>query len=478
MSSVPQFLADGAVSLAERKSRVANGDALILAASSLGCCLVFMSGAIINVAIAAIGRDEGLSSFQLQWIINAEGLPVAALTLVSGAFGDRFGYKRMFIGGLTLLAFSSIASALAPDWKMLVGARSVAGIAEALILPNGLSILGKTFPADMKARAVGIWSAVAALACAVGPGLAGVVIDHGSWRMIFLMNIPIILLALTLTITRVPDEMVGSNPSIDAAGALLSALCLGALGWSVTNLTNGSGLSARVSGGLIVALAALVAFVLWERHRRDQAMIPLELLSTRTIAGANLFTILLYGSFAVVLTILPFVMIRGAHLPTLVAGMAFIPLQLSIIIVSPLAGTLCRVVGRRPPLILGAIVTGMSCLASLKIGHDASYWPDVFPAVFLFSIGMSLTVAPLTTLVLTSVDVDRAGTAAGVNNAASRAGSLLAIASLGGILQLDGDALLEEFRIAMLAAAAFACLAAFAALLIKPGPHVDWVPID
>ena len=207
-------------------------------------------------------------------------------------------------------------------------------------------------------------------------------------------------------------------------------------------------------------------------------MLPRSLFASRSFVGANLFTVLLYGAFTVMLTLIPFVMIRGAHLSTLVAGLAFIPLQVLITVVSPLAGMLCRRFGRRLPLFAGGAVVALRCTVALRVGPNATYWADIFPSILLLALGMSLAVAPLTTLVLTSVESDRAGIASGVNSAVSRAGSLFAIALLGGVLQQGGPQLFSGFHMAMAIAAVACLLATLAVFIIEPGPHVDFIPRD
>jgi MFS family permease len=202
----------------------------------------------------------------------------------------------------------------------------------------------------------------------------------------------------------------------------------------------------------------------------DNAMLPPSLFASRSVVGANLFTALLYGPLTVMLTLIPFVMIRGAHLPTLVAGLAFIPLQVLITVVSPLAGMLCRRFGRRLPLFAGGAVVALGCAMALRIGPNATYWADIFPSILLLALGMSLAIAPLTTVVLTSVESDRAGTASGVNSAVSGAGSLFAIALLGGVLQQGGPQLFSGFHMAISVAAVACVVATLAVFIIEPGP--------
>ncbi|WFU21817.1 MFS transporter [Bradyrhizobium sp. CB1717] len=478
MSSTSLIVTDRSLALTEPKAVGAQGSTKVLAASSLGSGLVFVSSAVVTVALAAIGRDMRLSPLDLQWVLNAELLPLAALTLVAGALGDRFGQKRIFLAGIALYGLGATAIGFAPSFAPLIVGRFLQGLGEALILPNGLSVLGQAFPADKKARAVGIWSAAAAVASGIAPAIAGAILDHGSWRTTFLMLLPVVAGALAIGTAWIPKDSPTSHARIDIGGAVFSTVGLGGLGAGLTSLTNGSGVNFGVLVTLIVGLGGLACLIVTERRLGDNAMLPPSLFASRSVIGANLFTALLYGAFTVVLTLIPFVMIRGAHLPTLVAGLAFIPLQVLITVISPLAGMLCRGFGRRLPLFAGGAVVALGCAMALRVSSNATYWADIFPPILLLALGMSLTIAPLTTLVLTSVESDRAGTASGVNSAVSRAGSLFAIALLGGVLQQGGPRLFSGFHMAMAVAAVACVLATLAVFIIEPGRHVDFIPRD
>jgi EmrB/QacA subfamily drug resistance transporter len=478
VSSASLILIDHGLALSEPKAVGAQGSTRVLAASSLGSCLVFVNSAVVTVALAAIGRDMRLSPLELQWVMNAELLPLAALTLVAGALGDRFGQKRIFLGGIGLYGLGAAAIGLAPSFAPLIVGRFLQGLGEAVILPNGLSVLGRAFPADKKARAVGIWSAAAAVASGVAPAIAGVILDHGSWRTTFLMLLPVVAGALAVGAVWISEDSPTSHARVDVGGAVLSSVGLGGLGAGLTGLTNGLGPNLWVLITLIVGLGGLAGLIVTQRRLGDNAMLPPSLFASRSVVGANLFTALLYGPFTVMLTLIPFVMIRGAHLSMLVAGLAFIPLQALITVVSPLAGMLCRRFGRRLPLFAGGAVVALGCTMALRIGPNATYWADIFPGVLLLALGMSLAIAPLTTLVLTSVESNRAGTASGVNGAVSRAGSLFAIAMLGGVLQQGGPQLFSGFYTAMAVAAVASVLATLAVFIIEPGPHVDFIPRD
>jgi MFS family permease len=434
VSSASLILTDRSLALSEPKAVGAQVSTKVLAASSLGSCLVFVSSAVVTVALAAIGRDMRLSPLDLQWVMNAELLPLAALTLVAGALGDRFGQKRIFLAGIALYGLGATAIGFAPSFAPLIVGRFLQGLGEALILPKGLSVLGQAFPADKKARAVGIWSAAAAVASGVAPAIAGAILDHGSWRTTFLMLLPVVAGALAVGTVWIPKDSPTSHARVDVGGAVFSTVGLGGLGLGLTSLTNGSGLNLWVLVTLIVGLVGLAGLIVTERRLGDNAMLPPSLFASRSVVGANLFTVLLYGAFTVMLTLIPFVMIRGAHLPR--PGL------------HPPASADCgRLAARRhalPPVRPALAIVRRRHRRRLGMRHDAPcrFERDLLgghlPPILLLSLGMSLAIAPLTTLVLTSVESDRAGTASGVNSAISRAGSLFAIALLGGVLQHVG----------------------------------------
>ncbi|WP_439410219.1 MFS transporter [Bradyrhizobium sp. DASA03076] len=253
------IVTDRSLALTEPKSVGAQGSTKVLAASSLGSGLVFVSSAVVTVALAAIGRDMRLSPLDLQWVLNAELLPLAALTLVAGALGDRFGQKRIFLAGIALYGLGATVIGFAPSFAPLIVGRFLQGLGEALILPNGLSVLGQAFPADKKARAVGIWSAAAAVASGIAPAIAGAILDHGSWRTTFLMLLPVVAGALAIGTAWIPKDSLTSHARIDIGGAVFSTVGLGGLGAGLTSLTNGSGVNFWVLVTLITGLGGLAS---------------------------------------------------------------------------------------------------------------------------------------------------------------------------------------------------------------------------
>jgi MFS family permease len=350
MTSEPQIGCELGIARAVTSLGPQTGRRTVLAASCVGCCLVFVSGAVINVALAAIGRDLGLDARALQWMINAELLPLAALTLVAGALGDRFGQKRVFLAGIALFGIASLGCAFALNGRQLVFGRLLQGVGDALILPTGLTILGQAFPSERKGWAVGLWSASAAVASAVAPTVAGLILDHGSWRGAFLMQVPLAGVAFILAAMWVPKAPGSPHSPIDLAAAGLSVTGLGALGWSLMALTDGAVRPLFLVMGASATVLAFTTLGVVELRRGDRAMLPPALFAARTVIALNLFSFMLYGAFTATLTLVPFVMIKGAHLSALLAGVAFVRLQTLITAVSPLAGVLCARFGHSLPL--------------------------------------------------------------------------------------------------------------------------------
>lgn len=471
MTGVPQICCELGIARATPASPAPQRCGAVLAASSMGCCLIFISSSVVNVALAAIGHGLNLDAHTLQWVLNAELLPLATLTLLGGAIGDRFGQKRIFLAGILLFGIASFGCALACNGGQLVGGRLVQGVGEAMILPTGLSILGKAFSSERKAWAVGVWSASAAIASALGPALAGFIVDHASWRGVFHMQVPLAGAAFVFAVMWAPQASPRPSVPIDIAAAVLSVVGLGTLEWSLMMLTHGAGARMFLLGAASVTIFIILSVV--ERRKGNRAMLPPALFASRTVISLNLFSLALYGAFTAVLTLVPFVMIRGAHMNALIAGLAFIPLQILITAISPLAGLICARIGHSLPLALGALVTGLGCAVALKIDTTAHYWTDVFPAIGLVAVGMSLIVAPMTTLVLTSVDALHAATASGFNSAISRAGALAAVALLGGVLQQSGADLIDAFHTAMAVSAVACVVAALAAFSIAATTEPD-----
>ncbi len=448
---------------------------LVLATTILASSLAFVDGSVVNVGLPAIGRSLSANAGGLQWVINAYLLPLSALLLLGGAAGDRYGRRRLLISGIGLFAAASLACTLAPTLGILLAGRLAQGVGAAMLMPNSLAILGQTFTGEAKGRAIGVWAATSAVAGAVGPVIGGWLIDLGSWRAIFLLNLPLATIAIALAWRYVPGDPDGRDRPLDAPGAVLATLGLGALTWA---LTIGSGPEGWTPAALVTGGAAavmLAAFVLVEKRRGERAMTPLSLFASRTFVGLTLLTLFLYGALGGLLVLIPFVLIKGCGYSGTEAGAALLPLPLMLSVTSPIMGGLAGRIGARLPLGIGPLVVAAGFLLALRIGPGESYWTSVLPAVLVMAFGMSGAVAPLTTAVLNSVDARHTGSASGFNSAVARSGGLFVTALLGFVLAAKGGQLIVAFHTAMAAGAitcALASLSAFTLIerhVVQPG---------
>ena len=443
---------------------------LVLAATILASSLAFVDGSVVNVGLPAIGRSLSADAAGLQWVVNAYLLPLSALLLLGGAAGDRFGRRRLLIVGTALFGVTSVACAAAPGVSALLLARFLQGVSSAVLMPNSLAILGATFQGEAKGRAVGIWAATGAAVGAAGPVLGGWLIDLGSWRGIFLINVPLAIAAIVLARCYIPEDRNLRAQPLDLNGGLWATFGLGALTWA---LTVGSGDSGWSTASVTVGFAALISlgvFVLVERRRGERAMMPLTLFASRSFMGLTLLTLFLYGALGAVFILIPYLLIDTAHYSATAAGAALLPLPVVLAVASPYMGGIAGRIGARWPLAIGPLIVAAGFVLALRIGAHADYWRDVLPALLVMALGLSGAVAPLTTAILTSVDAAHTGSASGFNSAVARTGGLMATALLGSVLAARGLALLAAFHIAMLACA-LACVASSASayfLLTSP----------
>jgi EmrB/QacA subfamily drug resistance transporter len=446
---------------------------MVLAATILASSLAFVDGSVVNVALPTIARSLHADAGGLQWVINSYLLPLSALLLLAGSAGDHFGRRRLLIIGTALFAFASLGCALAPSLATLLACRFLQGVGAAILMPNSLAILGQSFSGESKGRAIGIWAATGAGMAAVGPVAGGWLIDLGSWRAIFLLNLPLAAGAIALAWRFVPRDQEKDTYPLDTLGGVLATLGLAAVTWA---LTIGSSKGGWTSGAVIAALSSLgiLIWYLWiEKRRGDHAMMPLGLFASRSFVGLTIFTFLLYGALGGLFVLVPYLLIEAAGYSGTAAGAALLPLPLVLAVSSPFAGAIAGRIGPRLPLTLGPLVVGLGFLLALRITKNADYWLDVLPMILVIAIGMSAAVAPLTTAVLTSVDARHTGSASGLNSAVARTGGLVVTALLGYVLTATSDQLLTAFHAAMIAGAlicAAASLSAFALLERKIKP--------
>jgi EmrB/QacA subfamily drug resistance transporter len=445
---------------------------LVLTTTILASSLAFVDGSVVNVVLPTLAKTFGADAGALQWVINSYLLPLSALLLLGGAAGDHFGRRRLLMGGTALFALASLGCALAPGLPALFASRLIQGIGAAVLLPNSLAILGQTFSGESKGRAIGIWAATGAAMAAVGPVLGGWLIDLGSWRAIFLLNLPPALGAIILAWRFVPRDRHAEPYPLDAAGGLLATIGLAALTWALTVGSSPRGWTPAALSAAAVAVPLLLIFLRFESGRGARAMMPMDLFASKSFVGLTIFTLLLYAAMGGLLVLLPYVLIKAAGYSATAAGAALLPMPLILALASPKAGALAARIGARAPLTIGPLIVAAGFLTALRIDSSPDYWTTVLPMIAIIALGMSAAVAPLTTAVLSSVDEVHTGSASGLNSAVARIGSLVATALLGSVLAAEGQRLLVAYHVAMVAGAFICGAAALSALTLLGGNSV------
>lgn len=446
----------------------------VVAATVLGSSMVFLDGTVVNVALPRIGNEFDAGISELQWVLNSYLLALAALILLGGSLGDRFGRKRIFVIGAAWFTAASVLCGLAPTVEWLIAGRVLQGVGGALLAPGSLAILEAGFAREDRSRAIGIWSGLAGVSTAIGPPLGGWLIDAVSWRAVFFLNVPLGILVVLVSMRHIPESrdesLVGE---VDYAGAGLAVLALGGISWALIE-GPGRGFSApAVLGALIVGLAAIALFILRERSAKEP-MLPLELFRSRTFSAANMLTFVVYGAFGGALFLLTVLLQTGLGYSPLVAGLATLPITFVMLFFSARSGAIAQRIGPRLQLTLGPLVIAASLLAMHAIGTDSSYVTSVLPCVLLLSVGLVIVVAPVTATTLAAAPDERAGVASAVSNAVSRTGQLFAIALLPAIGGLQGSeyddpaSIVSAFQIAVL----------FSAGLCVIGAVIAWLMID
>ncbi|MEE4542773.1 DHA2 family efflux MFS transporter permease subunit [Streptomyces sp. V4-01] len=470
MATAEQSATGGGVQLASTAGR------WVLACSVLGSGMALLDGTIVNIALPRIGEDLDATLAALQWTVNGYLLTLAGLILLGGGLGDRYGRRRVFVIGVVWFAVASALCGAAQNSGTLIAARALQGVGGALLTPGSLALVQSSFRPEDRAKAVGAWSGLGGVAGAVGPFLGGYLVDGPGWRWIFYVNLPIAAVVVAIATRRVPESRDrGASGAFDIGGAALAALCLAGVTYA---LISASAHPSLLSVGL-PALAGLLcgaAFLRTER-RREHPMLPLHVFSSRLFTSMNLVTLCLYASIGGVFFVLPVQLQIAAGYSALRAGLATLPITVLMLLLSAPSGALAQRIGPRLPLTLGPLLTAAGLLLLIRVSPgSSSYWLDVLPAVVVQGLGMCLFVAPLTATVLASVDVDHAGVASGVNNAAARVAQLLVVAALPLLIGLSDQAYRSPHKVnaafgrAMVICAGL-CVAAsaLAALLVPRG---------
>jgi EmrB/QacA subfamily drug resistance transporter len=413
---------------------VSRSQRLTLVATIFGSTVVFLDSTVVNVALPAIKEGLGAGLSGQQWVVEAYMLTLVSLLLVGGSLGDQFGRRRMFVFGLVGFGATSALCALAPTTGFLIAARALQGVTGALLVPGSLAIVAATFEGEARGRAVGTWTAWTGIATVIGPAGGGALIGLTSWRAIFWVNLPLIAATVALTVHSVEESSdPGAFRGIDWGGIALSAAGLGGPVFALIEQPHYGWGDPLVWVPLVGGIGCFALFV-WHEARARHPMMDLGLFRIRNFAIANLTTLSAYAGLIGGLFFVGLFLQQVAGYSPLEAGLATTPISLILFALSPRWGRLASGTGPRLPMTLGPIVGGVGLLLMLRIGAEADYVVDVLPAILVFGLGLSATVAPLTATVLDSVPEHQVGIASGINNGVSRVAGLLAIAILGAVI--------------------------------------------
>jgi len=452
----------------------------VLAATVLGSGMAFLDATVVNIALPRIGEDFDADLSALQWTVNAYTLTLAGLLLLGGALGDRLGRRRVFMAGVAWFAVASVLCALAPTVEVLIAARALQGVGAAMLTPGSLAIIEAAFAREDRGAAIGAWSGLGGMATALGPLVGGYMIDAASWRLIFLINVPLALVVLLIAARHVPETRAEQEDGarLDLTGAVLAALGLAALTWGLTEAAGRGWGDAAVAGALLAGALLLAGFVARQARSRHP-MVPLGMFRDRGFTASNLVTFVVYGALGAGLFLVPIQLQQVAGYSALEAGSALFPLTLVMLVFSARAGRLAQRIGPRIPMGVGPLVAGVGLALLARVDAGARYPVDVLPGLLVFAGGLSLTVAPLTATVMASAPERLAGVASAVNNTVARVAGLVAVAVVPVVAGLsasdyrDPAAFSDGYRIGVLVSAGLAALGGVVALLLvpsRPGP--------
>ncbi len=455
----------------------------VLAATVLGSGVAFLDATVVNVALPSIGRDFGVGLADLQWTVTGYTLTLSAFLLLGGALGDRFGRRRLFVIGLIWFAVASLACGIAPSAPLLIVARAIQGVGGALLTPGSLAIIEASFRPQERGRTIGAWSGFGGVFGAVGPLLGGLLVTTVSWRLVFLINLPLAAVAVVVALRHVPESSKGGKHGpLDIQGPVLAVLGLGGVTYALIEgpargWTSSATLAVIGAGGVL-----LLAFLVNESRARDP-LLPLSIFRSRIFAGANEATFAIYAALGAVTFLGVLQLQLVLHYSALASGTALLPLTLILLAFSARSGKLATRIGPRIPMTVGPLVAAVGMALFARVVAGANYASSVLPAAVVLGLGLTLTVPALTTTAMGAVESDRAGVASAVNNDVARFASLAAVAiipALAGISSVGSTTNAATFssgyQVAMYICAGLCASAGLIALATIRGPRRACAP--
>ena len=412
----------------------------VLLATVLGSAVASIDATVVGIALPTIGRDFNVGLAALQWVVTAYTMTLAGLLLLAGALGDKYGRKKVFLIGVIWFALASLLCAVAPGATFLILARALQGVGAALLTPGSLAILEAVFRPDDRGKAIGAWSGFSGVGTAIGPFIGGYLVQAASWRLIFVINLPLAALVVAVTLRHVPEsrDPEATGP-IDVRGGTLVTLGLIGLTYGLIQGPGGHWTSPAVLAALLGGVALLGAFV-WQERRTASPMLPLGLFASTQFSATNAITFVVYGGIGGALFLLPIELQQVSGYTALQAGISLLPVTVITLALSSRSGALATRIGPRLQMTVGPVLVGIGLALFARISGSGDYLTEVLPAVVVFGFGLAVTVAPLTSTVLAAVPAEHAGIASAVNNDVARAAALIAVALLPAAGGITGDA--------------------------------------
>src|ERR1700722_18122199 len=412
----------------------------VLLATVLGSAVASIDATVVGIALPAIGRDVHVGLAALQWVVTAYTMTLAGLLLLAGSLGDKYGRKKVFLIGVIWFAVASLLCSVAPSATILILARAVQGVGAALLTPGSLAILEAVFRPDDRGKAIGAWSGYAGVGTAIGPFIGGYLVQAVSWRLIFVINLPLAALVVAVSLRHVPESRdPEATGRIDVPGGALVTLGLIALTYGLIEGPGGNWPRPAVLAALLGGIALLGAFV-WQEQRMAAPMLPLSLVASTQFTATNLITFVVYGGIGGALFLLPIELQQVSGYTALEAGISLLPVTAITLVLSRRSGALAARIGPRLQMSVGPVLVGLGLALFTRITASGDYVTEVLPAVLVFGFGLAVTVAPLTSTVLDAVPAEHAGIASAVNNDVARAAALIAVALLPAAGGITGDA--------------------------------------